>query len=448
MLALDQLADQRRRRRGPGEGGNGVDVRLDPFGACLGAGDRVQADPRAEVDQLQRAVHRPTDRGARSPPTPGDPTGLVLDRGDLVRCGVGVQRIRAGRLGDRGGRPDQPGLLLDEGAATADPLLPRRPLGEHRSRVGIWQRQRESGRVVGGGRDWLAQPSLGDGRIEIGADGLHRRVEERTERRARSLGGFVMGTDHETVASSGRADVQQPDPLGAVHLLLGRAEIVVAERGQVLREPHLGIVVRPQDRRSATAGRDSQPEECHHRELQPFRPVDGHDTHSRIVIFGQHRGGDPHRVGGLELDPSQERGQVAALALDEGLRLVREKAQAAPPVASTPGQRRELEHPVVGQQPVHESVRTEPPSVVVETRQRRQRLGHRMVRRERRMIGEQVAPAPSRRPPFEQVGVRTGEHRRAQRGNEVDLVAGVVDRPEDRHHLPHLLRRPDERGRE
>ena len=176
--------------------------------------------------------------------------------------------------------------------------------------------------------------------------------------------------------------------------------------------------------------------------------MDGHDAHGVVVGLGQHRLGDPRALGRLLLDPVEVLAQAAAGGLAPGPGLVDHEAQPAPHVAGPALGEAELEGPAVAGDAVEQLGRRLPVALLVQRAQVGEAGPHRIVGRHGVGLVGEVAPAAAALDlEAEQVVVAAAEQRGAQRGDDAQVVGGVVDGPQHHQQVAHRPGGVDERAR-
>jgi hypothetical protein len=238
-------------------------------------------------------------------------------------------------------------------------------------------------------------------------------------------------------------DVEQPHPLGGLHLPLTHVELLPARRCEVLSQSQLdglGDAV-DDDERAAVRRLASQPGEHGDGELEPLRRMDGHDADAGLVVAVATR---DRVVGGVAGEPFQvlhrvvERGppaprQRSSLLGDEA---VAAAGLARPPVVE--GRRPEQPR---GEHLVDEPRHRHAVALPVQGAQRGERGDDARLARLARPL---VRPATPSRPPAHQLDVAAAERRAAQCRHQRHLVGGVVDAAQDVEQVAHLLGGDDE----
>ncbi len=176
--------------------------------------------------------------------------------------------------------------------------------------------------------------------------------------------------------------------------------------------------------------------------------MNGHDPNGVIVGLGQNGLGHSCPLGRLLSHPGQVLAQVAARCIAPGPRLVDDEAEPTPDVAwPTFGEPQFHDTPVPGD-PVEQLRGCEPVALVIERTQIEQSLSdHVVIRHGLRLVGE-VAPPPLAFPlEPEQVIVAACQERGPQRGDDVEVVGGIVDGPQHHEEVPNCPADVDERTR-
>jgi hypothetical protein len=246
---------------------------------------------------------------------------------------------------------------------------------------------------------------------------------------------------HDQVVLGPRAGhVEQPDALVVRHLLVERDAGLVRLRDDRAPDPDQALLAgRPQHLgpRPAALGLGRQPGEDGDRELQPLGGVDGHDPDRVVVGLGQDGLGDPAALRGLLADPGQVLAQRAVGGVGPGPGLVDHEPHPAPQVAGPAVGLAELEDPAVAHHPVGQLAGRRPQARRVQLAQVGEPRGHRVARRDvlgrRGAVVEAAAVGP---PVAVEVVVAAGEQGRAQCGDDRQLVARVVDRPQGEEDVP------------
>ena len=225
------------------------------------------------------------------------------------------------------------------------------------------------------GRDGQATRQLRNGQADLVELGGHGR------RGGRGLLVLVVQAHHEVVPGPRHPDVEQAVGLERVERTFAFVGVVEPERRQLPAPAQLrGPVLGPQHRGASRSGRHValEPGQDDDGELEPLRPVDGHDPHGVVVgIRWAHASAAPV-VLGLELGPGQERAQRPTHRLVEEPGLVHEPTQPLPVVAGSVIGEAELEAAQLLEDPRHHGRGLAPPSLVVQARQHRHGLGDRM----------------------------------------------------------------------
>ena len=165
-----------------------------------------------------------------------------------------------------------------------------------------------------------------------------------------ALRALVIQAHQQVVASAGRRDIEQPQPLGGVELVLALRPLVPPGglESRALRgapDPDLEAAVGvPEHGRRAVRRDDVQPGEDHDRKLQSLRAVNREHPERVVVGLGYD---DLDGAGALVrelLDPLDEAAQPAAGGGVVRARLIEEEPDATPVVARSPVRDRELQH--------------------------------------------------------------------------------------------------------
>ena len=386
-------------------------------------------------------MHRPTDGGAVAPLAPRGLLGVVgvLVQARVVDCrSAAAGRQRSGRHRQRHRSPRQATVALVFPLVALGQRSPLRPRG----RGPAVDRDRP---LVGRAEERRAVHGPGFGRS---------RISQSPRRRVLLLAGLAgipaMQAHHQVVAGPGAGDVQQPEALMGVHLLVDRLPRLVVLGLDPSPQPHHRFS-RGVEGHRRPAGGCAEPgghaRQDHDGELEALGGVNGEDAHAVVVGLGQDRLGHPGVVGALQPGPRHVVAQVGAAGVGPGSGLIDHEPEPPPHVAWPPAGHCGLEGAALPDQPVDQGGRAGPALGPVEFGKVGDPLGHRVVRR--RVLGQpakQREPAPASQTPVSQVVVAAAVERGAQGGDQGQLVGGVGHSLKGRQHVSHLAGAVHQRG--
>ena len=198
----------------------------------------------------------------------------------------------------------------------------------------------------------------------------------------------------------------------------------------------------------ATLGPSRHARHDRDRELEALGGVHGHDAHRVVVGLGQHGLGHPAALGGLLADPCEVLPERAVGGVGPRPGLVDDEAHAPPQVAGPAVGLAQLEHAAVAHDPVGELAGRQPASLVVHGAQVGQAGDDGVARSAASGSGRLWSKlALVVAPEAVEVVVAAAEQRRAQGGDDRQLVGGVVDGPEREQQVADQAAGVDERGR-
>ncbi len=291
-------------------------------------------------------MHRAAERGAVAALVPwrqlqiARPLGQTrVDRRECRVGGLGGSSTAPLHRGQRGGGLHPPTRRC--GATSRGREHPVVPWGwrgcEHGVDVGALQRPE----IVGGRDEGLPPGLLGDrvpDQLGVGPFGA-------------VVGGCLRGPvdrHHEMVTSARHGDVEEPQLLLEVHLLVDGCVPLELLGGDARRHAHRVrvVVVREQELHAAGATRGLGGHARHDRdgELEPLGAVDGEDAHRVVVGLGQHGLDDPRALAARQRGPGEEVAHAAALGVGERPCLLHHEADPPPQVARAPVGEPDLEH--------------------------------------------------------------------------------------------------------
>ena len=400
------------------------------------------SSPVREVGVLQHGVHGSADRRAVAAPLPRREVEVdgVLGQPGVVRRPArrppsvgrrgGEQRRRAGWRSSPSAPTPRPSARARSASHVAG-VGPRQleRLGRRRGASGVGravERPRARGRRAPASASTVALVALAVPSVDV----LRLAVQRHDE----------------VVDGPGAGDVQQAPALGVAHLLVERLERLEQRRlSAARRSAQRARPGQTTDIARAPLHLGGQPADDRDRELQALGGVHRHDPHGVVVALGQDRVAGP-ALGRLVGGPPQVAAHAASAGVGPRPGLVDDVAHPPPDVAGVGPGERGLEHaPLVDD--------------AVEQLGRRRRGRRRVAierdvgdRRADRMVGR-APPAASangfQRPPAAlpvvQLDVAAAVQRRAQGGDERQLVGRVGGGAQRQQQVADLRRDVDDR---
>ena len=175
--------------------------------------------------------------------------------------------------------------------------------------------------------------------------------------------------------------------------------------------------------------------------------MDGEDAHGVVVGLGCGRLDDHRALVGLQLRPRHEVAERRTARLDERSGLIEHEAQPPPVIARAAEGKGELDELALADDQLDQAVDRQIPPHAVIAGERVHPGGDRMV------VGDPfgplravVVPPAAGDLPLDEVDVGAGKARRAERGDDRDVVGRVVDGAEHGQQLAHRVGGPHERA--
>ena len=248
-------------------------------------------------------MHGAADRGAVAALVPRRQleVAAVLREAGIARA---APRRRARRASVVAPTNAAPRALRERGVRARPPTRRGRDPGASGSAPGAARRRRA--------------PAVGRRRTPASCAAFHS-SSACVQRRAfdgREVARLAVHRHDEVIAGARARDVEQPQLLVEVHLLVDRLVQLEVRGLHALRQLHLVAAVGREQHLHAARRRDGRGRRAgtdHDRELETFRAVDRHDANRVVVGLGQHRLDDPRALGTLQRRPREVVAQRAAL---------------------------------------------------------------------------------------------------------------------------------------
>ena len=262
-----------------------------------------------------------------------------------------------------------------------------------------------------------------------------------------NLAFLAVKADDEVVAGARGGDVQQPETLVFVHLVVERFPGVVTPRRHVGGEAQHDVCSgRKADRGPPrwVANASGHTGEHGDGEFEALGTMDRHDPDAVVVGLGQHGLGDPGIVSPLQASPLQLGAEVDPACIDPRSRLVDNESQPPPNVSRCGSRHSGLKNAALAYEAIEQFGRGGPQAGVVELLQVTKASGDRMIDR---LFGNRIADAeaaPYPETPVGEIVVAAAEDKRAEGGDGGKFVGRVRNRSERKEKLANLSSRVDE----